>query len=88
LTLRPGHSVDEANTTACLSPSSTTLGGVKVDPAELLDPSEVAAVIGLANANGVSVYRRRYDDFPSPVIEKGRCVLWRRQDVERWAARR
>jgi predicted DNA-binding transcriptional regulator AlpA len=58
---------------------------MKVDPAELLDSREVAALIGLDNPNGVSVYRKRYDDFPEPVIEKARCVLWRRQDIEAWA---
>jgi predicted DNA-binding transcriptional regulator AlpA len=58
---------------------------VKVDPAELLDIREVADAIGLDNPNGVSVYRRRYADFPIPVVEKGRCVLWRRKDVEAWA---
>lgn len=58
---------------------------MKVDPAELLDTRDVAAIIGLDNPNGVSVYRRRYPDFPTPVVDKGRCLLWRRQDVEAWA---
>lgn len=56
-----------------------------IDPADLIDPPEVAEIIGLGNPNGVSVYRRRYADFPVPVVEKGRCVLWLRQDVETWA---
>jgi predicted DNA-binding transcriptional regulator AlpA len=60
----------------------------KVDVADLIDPAEVAEIIGLGNVNGVSVYRRRHSDFPRPVIEKGRCVLWLRRDVERWAAAR
>lgn len=55
-----------------------------VNPEDLVDPAEVAAIIGLGNANGVSVYRRRYADFPKPVVEKSRCVLWRRTDVEAW----
>jgi predicted DNA-binding transcriptional regulator AlpA len=59
-----------------------------VDPVELLDAAEVAAAIGLDNPRGVSVYRRRYPDFPEPVIAKGRCVLWRRPDVEAWTHRR
>lgn len=57
---------------------------VKIDPSELIDTAEVASLIGLGNANGVSVYRRRFEDFPSPVVDKGRCVLWRRRDVEAW----
>ncbi len=61
---------------------------MKMDPAELLDAHEVAALVGLSNPRGVSVYRHRYADFPAPVIEKGRCVLWRRADVARWVDRR
>ncbi len=58
---------------------------MELDLADLLDSTEVAAVLGLSNWRGVSVYRRRYADFPAPVIEKGRCLLWRRSDVEKWA---
>jgi predicted DNA-binding transcriptional regulator AlpA len=58
---------------------------VLIDTDDLVDLAETAALIGLDNQRGVSVYRRRYDDFPSPVVHKGRCVLWRRQDVEAWA---
>lgn len=61
----------------------------KIDPADLVDPSEAAALLGLGSGNAVSVYRRRYDKpphpFPEPVIEKGRCLLWLRADVEQWA---
>ena len=58
----------------------------KIDPEDLIDSPEVAKIIGLTNANGVSVYRKRASaGFPTPVVDKGRCVLWRRQDVEAWA---
>ena len=58
-----------------------------IDPGDLLDSHDVAALLGLGSPRAVSVYRSRYDDFPAPLIEKGtgRCVLWRRQDVEAWA---
>jgi predicted DNA-binding transcriptional regulator AlpA len=59
-----------------------------VDPADLIDATEVAPLVGLTNPNGVSVYRRRYDDFPEPVVIKGRCLLWLRPDIEVWAAGR
>ena len=59
-----------------------------VDPADLIDSTEVAPLVGLTNSNGVSVYRHRYDDFPEPVVVKGRCLLWRRADIEAWAAGR
>jgi predicted DNA-binding transcriptional regulator AlpA len=61
---------------------------VKIDTDHLVDLTETAALIGLDNPRGVSVYRRRYDNFPAPVIEKGRCVLWLRQDVEAWSRAR
>ena len=62
--------------------------GVELD--DLLDAAEVADLLGLARASSVGTYRLRYDDFPAPVIEKPskKCVLWLRQDVERWQARR
>jgi predicted DNA-binding transcriptional regulator AlpA len=59
-----------------------------VDPRDLIDATQVAEIIGITNPGGVSVYRRRYGDFPAPIVEKGRCVLWRRQDVGAWARAR
>ena len=53
-----------------------------VDPTDLLDAHEVADLLGLARRQAVSTYRRRYSDFPAPIIEKSRCVLWLRSDVE------
>ena len=55
---------------------------------ELVDATEAAGILGLSHRNSVSVYRGRYDDFPGPVVEKGRCVLWLRSDIEAWAATR
>jgi hypothetical protein len=57
----------------------------KVNTDDLTDPAGVARIIGLDNVRGVSVYRKRYRDFPEPVVERGRCLLWRRRDVEAWA---
>jgi predicted DNA-binding transcriptional regulator AlpA len=56
-----------------------------VDPEALIAADEVAAIIGLTNPRGVSVYRARHDDFPAPRIDKGNCVLWLRADIEAWA---
>lgn len=58
--------------------------GKRVDPSDLIDSTEVAAVLGLGLRQAVSTYRGRYPDFPAPTIEKGRCLLWLRQDVEAW----
>lgn len=63
---------------------------VKIDPAELIDANEVAAIIGLYSNRAVSTYRQRYADFPIPMVEKasGKCVLWLRSDIESWALTR
>lgn len=61
---------------------------VDLNTDDLLDAHEVAALLGLARREAVSTYRRRYDDFPEPVVEKSRCVLWHRPDIEAWAAKR
>ena len=61
---------------------------VRIDTDDLIDSHEVARLVGLSNVNGVSVYRRRYSDFPEPVIERGRCVLWVRAAVEQWSRAR
>lgn len=58
---------------------------MKIDPADLVDATEVASLLGLSHRTAVSTYRSRYSDFPEPIITKGRCVLWYRQDVEAWA---
>jgi predicted DNA-binding transcriptional regulator AlpA len=62
-------------------------GDKRIDPADLLDNSEVAQIIGITNPNGVSVYRKRFADFPKPRIEKRQTVLWLRADIEAWAQR-
>lgn len=61
-----------------------------INTADLIDSTDVASLIGVTSPKAVSVYRSRYDDFPEPVVEKGsgRCVLWRRQDVEAWVKAR
>lgn len=56
-----------------------------VDTADLLNAREVADVLGLAHREAIATYRRRYPDFPQPVIRKGTCVLWHRPDIEAWA---
>jgi predicted DNA-binding transcriptional regulator AlpA len=55
-----------------------------IDPDDLLDAEAVANLLGLASAGVISVYRTRYKDFPPPRIERGRCRLWLRTDIETW----
>jgi predicted DNA-binding transcriptional regulator AlpA len=61
---------------------------VRIESTDLIDSAEVAEIVGLSRRQAVITYRQRYSDFPVPVIEKGRCLLWRRQDVEAWARSR
>ena len=57
---------------------------------DLIDAHEVAAILGLSNRNGVSVYQKRYPDMPRPVLDlgNGRTRLWLRKEVETWAKKR
>ena len=59
----------------------------KIDPAQLVDSHTVADMLKLSSRGAVSVYRKRYNDFPEPVVDMGagRCMLWLRADIERWA---
>lgn len=75
----------EVDTNPNVSRSSTILDPMKVDPTDLLNATEVAAALGLAHREAVSTYRKRYPDFPEPLIKKGTCVLWHRPDVDAWA---
>jgi glutathione-regulated potassium-efflux system ancillary protein KefG len=61
-----------------------------VDTDDLIDAQEVAAVLGLSHRNSVSLYQRRYDNMPRPVVERGsgRTKLWLRSAVVAWAASR
>ena len=58
----------------------------KIDPADLIDAYGIAEILGLSQRSSVSTYRKRYPDFPQPVVDMGagRCLLWLRGDVERW----
>lgn len=64
--------------------------GQRVDVDNLLDAAAVAEQLGLTHRNSVATYRARYPDFPAPLIEPcdGKCPLWRRSDVVRWARQR
>ena len=61
---------------------------MSVELVDLLNAREVATVLGLAHREAIATYRRRYPDFPAPVITKGTCVLWHRPDIEAWKATR
>ena len=60
----------------------------RIDPGELVDSEQVKDILGLSSRNAVRVYRGRYSDFPQPVIERGRCVLWLAGHIRAWAEAR
>jgi predicted DNA-binding transcriptional regulator AlpA len=61
---------------------------VKVEVGDLLNATEVAEVLGLSHRTAIATYRSRYPDFPTPVMTKGKCVLWLRADIRAWATAR
>lgn len=60
--------------------------GRMVDSGDLADAHEVAALLGLAQANSVYLYQRRYPDMPRPIYQAGarRAQLWLRSEIEAW----
>lgn len=59
-----------------------------VDLDELIDAGEVAQLLGLSSRTSVATYRKRYEDFPGPVLERPNCAHWLRPEVLAWAAAR
>jgi glutathione-regulated potassium-efflux system ancillary protein KefG len=64
--------------------------GQQIDVEDVIDAREVATILELSHPNTVSLYQRRYDDMPRPVIDmgQGRCKLWLRSEVAHWHHRR
>jgi predicted DNA-binding transcriptional regulator AlpA len=62
----------------------------KIDPDDLIDVGEVQALLGLAQPNAVSLYLKRYEDMPRPIVVRsnGKTRLWLRQEMEAWATAR
>jgi len=61
----------------------------RVATEDLLDAQAVADLLSLSHRNSVSLYQRRYEDMPRPVVDlgDGRVKLWLRPEIERWAAK-
>jgi len=57
-----------------------------IDADDVVDARVVAELLGLSHANSVSLYQRRYDDMPRPVIDmgQGKCKLWLRSEIVEW----
>ncbi len=61
-----------------------------IDPADLIDAHGVAELLGLSQRSSVATYRKRYGDFPAPVVDMGagRCLLWLKPSILAWARAR
>ena len=59
----------------------------QVNTEGLIDAHGVANLLGLGHPNSVSTYQRRYIDMPRPVVDlgRGRCKMWQRSEILRWA---
>ncbi len=52
---------------------------------ELVGAAEIAERLGLAHAQAVHTWRRRYPAFPQPVTKLKQAMIWAWPDVEAWA---
>jgi len=59
----------------------------KVRTEDLIDARGVAELLELSHPNSVSTYQRRYTDMPRPIVNlgQGRCRLWLRPEIVKWA---
>jgi len=64
--------------------------GRRVDVDDLIEAHDVAALLGLSQANNVHLYQRRYPDMPRPVLDRGgrRANLWLRSEIQAWLKKR
>ena len=58
-----------------------------VDVEDLVGAHEIAERLGVARPQVVHEWRKRYDDFPSPVATLTAALIWDWAEVERWARR-
>lgn len=56
-----------------------------LDPRDLVNSSQIAERLGLAQRETVHQYVRRYSRFPEPVYAQGKVMLWDWRQVHRWA---
>ncbi len=58
----------------------------RVNTDDLIDAAEVAELLGFAHRNAVSLYQRRYEDMPRPIVVRsnGKTMLWLRSEVIAW----
>lgn len=52
---------------------------------QLVGTAEIAQRLGIKHAETIHNWRRRYPDFPQPVVVLKQAMVWNWPDVARWA---
>jgi hypothetical protein len=61
--------------------------GRKIDVDDLVGAEEIAERLGIAHVETVHAWRRRHPEFPPPVKQLRRAMIWSWPDVKAWAKR-
>ena len=58
----------------------------RVNTEDLIDAAEVARLLGFKRRNAVSLYQRRHEDMPRPVVVRsgGKTMLWLQPEIVKW----
>lgn len=58
----------------------------RVNTEDLIDAGEVAQMLSFSHRNAVSLYQRRHEDMPRPVVIRsgGKTMLWLRSEIVKW----
>jgi hypothetical protein len=67
--------------------STVLLMARRVEVSQLVGAAEIATRLGVALPQTIHDWRRRHEDFPSPVAVLTMGMIWNWPDVEEWALR-
>jgi len=59
--------------------------GRKIDVDHLVGAAEIAERLGVKRPHLIHDWRRRYPEFPEPVLVLKGTLIWDWKDIERWA---
>jgi hypothetical protein len=57
-----------------------------VEVSDLVGAAEIAERLELSHVQSVRSWRRRYTDFPAPVVQLSVGLIWSWREVKAWAA--
>lgn len=58
-----------------------------VPASDLVNSAQIAERLGVRHRESVVKWRHRHPDFPAPVVEQGKVMLWSWTAVREWAVR-